>query len=80
MTGRLTVNLFSWKPVSPAFSQLEMCGMAPSSVWPPASAKGQWLSCSSIDTWARGIGSCIITEKEEEKQKETRENILSTGD
>src|SRR5947209_2228709 len=51
-TGRLTANLSSWRPASPVSLPPEMCGTVPSSVSPPASARGQWPFTSSIDTWA----------------------------
>src|SRR5438067_6374492 len=51
-TGRLTANLSSWRPASPASLPPEMCGTVPSSVSPPASARGRWPLSLSIDTWA----------------------------
>src|SRR6266567_1080398 len=50
--GHLTANLSSWRPASPASLPPEMCGTVPSSVSPPASARGQWPFSLSIDTWA----------------------------
>src|SRR5947209_5059334 len=57
MAGRLTAIHSSWRPASPVSSPPEMCGMAPSSVSPPASVKEQWPFSSSIDTWAKLVKS-----------------------
>src|SRR5436190_20545712 len=50
--GRLIAKLSSWRPASPVSLPPEMCGTVPSSVSPPASAREQWPSSLSIDTWA----------------------------